>query len=53
MIKESANMGMSPQASYSRIVMNSSYGGDRFKLVVGTPESIKLKIGNRKRLLRG
>ena len=53
MINESANMGMSPHASYSRLVMTSTYGGDRFKLVVGSPETIRLKIGNTRKVLKG
>ena len=53
MVQESANMGMSPKASYSRLVMRDSYGGDKFKLVVGSPDTINLQMGKAKRLLKG
>ena len=53
LINESANMGMSPNASYSRIVLNTSYGGNRFMLVVGSPDSIRNKIGKERRVLKG
>ena len=53
MVQESANMGMSPHASYSRLVLKDSYGGDRLKLVVGSPKTISLKINNEKRILKG
>lgn len=53
LIKESANMGMSPQASYSRIHFNSPLNGSYEMIVVGHPDTIRKKIGLNREVLKG
>ena len=53
LIKESANMGMSPQASYSKLCFNSPLNGSYEMIVVGHPETIRKKIGLNREVLKG
>ena len=53
LIKESANMGMSPQAAYSKLHFNSPLNGSYEMIVVGHPDSIRKKIGLNREVLKG
>ena len=53
LIKESANMGMSPQATYSKIHFSSPLNGSYEMIVVGHPETIRKKIGLNREVLKG
>tara|TARA_R100001510_G_C7535874_1_gene125391 strand:- start:265 stop:543 length:279 start_codon:yes stop_codon:yes gene_type:complete len=53
LIKESASMGMSPHASYSKITFSTPYDGKSSMLVVGHPDTIRKKIGISREVLKG